>query len=207
MRCGVGHRRSSDPMLLWLWCRPAGAAPFRPLTWEPPYAASAAPKRQKKFCSNLPAYHYRKAICSLFIHHWVHYRKESPANFLFFFSFCTHILWARSLSQNQEEGKQSSRKAAVFWSGHHGALDRNQLCALSVRSAFWPRGPQQTSGDFLNNGLGRNSCGFPTPGMALFANMLQKRCFRLITKNGMPPCYYRPRNTSTYKLGLLSESS
>ena len=24
--CGVGHRQGSDPMLLWLWCRPAAAA-------------------------------------------------------------------------------------------------------------------------------------------------------------------------------------
>ena len=26
--CGVGHRHSLDPMLLWLWCRPAAAAPI-----------------------------------------------------------------------------------------------------------------------------------------------------------------------------------
>ena len=30
MRYGVGHRCGSDPPLLWLWCRPAAAAPFRP---------------------------------------------------------------------------------------------------------------------------------------------------------------------------------
>ena len=47
MSCGVGRRRGSDPALLWLWCRPAVAAPIRPLAWEPPYAADAAPKRQK----------------------------------------------------------------------------------------------------------------------------------------------------------------
>ena len=41
-------RRSSDPTLLWLWCRPAAAAPIGPLAWEPPYATSAAPKRQDK---------------------------------------------------------------------------------------------------------------------------------------------------------------
>ena len=27
MSRGVGHRRSSDPMLLWLWCRPVAVAP------------------------------------------------------------------------------------------------------------------------------------------------------------------------------------
>ena len=48
MSHGVGHRRSSDPALLWLWCRPAAMAPIRPLAWEPPYATGAALKRPKK---------------------------------------------------------------------------------------------------------------------------------------------------------------
>ena len=26
--CGIGRRRGSDPVLLWLWCRPAAAAPI-----------------------------------------------------------------------------------------------------------------------------------------------------------------------------------
>ena len=43
----MGQRRGLDPMLLWLWCRPAATAPFRPLTWELPYAADVALKRQK----------------------------------------------------------------------------------------------------------------------------------------------------------------
>ena len=43
--CGVGHRRGSDPKLLW--CRPAAAAPIGPLAWEPTCAMSAALKRQK----------------------------------------------------------------------------------------------------------------------------------------------------------------
>ena len=34
----VGHGRSSDPVLLWLWHRPAATAPIGPLVWEPPYA-------------------------------------------------------------------------------------------------------------------------------------------------------------------------
>ena len=29
--CGVGHRRGSDLVLLWLWCRPAAEAPIQPL--------------------------------------------------------------------------------------------------------------------------------------------------------------------------------
>ena len=47
MSCGVGHRRGSDPMLLWLWCRPAAVALIGPLAWEPPYATGAALKTQK----------------------------------------------------------------------------------------------------------------------------------------------------------------
>ena len=35
-----------DPALLWLWCRPAAAAPNQPLAWEPPYAEGVALKRQ-----------------------------------------------------------------------------------------------------------------------------------------------------------------
>ena len=47
--CGVGCRRSSDPVLLWLWWRPAATAPIQPLVWEPPYATGAAlEKTQKK---------------------------------------------------------------------------------------------------------------------------------------------------------------
>ena len=37
--------------LLWLWRRLVAIAPIRPLAWEPPYAAGAAPEmaeRQKK---------------------------------------------------------------------------------------------------------------------------------------------------------------
>ena len=48
MSCGVGHRRGSDPALLWLWCRLAATALIRPLAWELPYAMGAALKRQKE---------------------------------------------------------------------------------------------------------------------------------------------------------------
>ena len=47
MSCGVGRRRTSDLVLLWLWHRPAATALIRPLPWEPPYAVVAALKRQK----------------------------------------------------------------------------------------------------------------------------------------------------------------
>ena len=48
MSCGVGHRHGLDLVLLWLWCRPAAAAPIGPLAWEPPCATGVALKRKKK---------------------------------------------------------------------------------------------------------------------------------------------------------------
>ena len=48
MSCGLGRRRGSNPALLWLWGRPAAAAPIRPLAWEPPYAVGVALKSKKK---------------------------------------------------------------------------------------------------------------------------------------------------------------
>ena len=47
MSCDVGRRRGLDMVFLWLWHRPAAAAPIKPLTWEPPYAMEMALKRQK----------------------------------------------------------------------------------------------------------------------------------------------------------------
>ena len=47
MSCGVGHRHSSDPSLLWLWHRLAAVAPVRLLAWEPPYAEGAALENTK----------------------------------------------------------------------------------------------------------------------------------------------------------------
>ena len=48
MSCGVGHRHSSDPDLLWLWYRPAATALIGPLAWEPPYATGEALEKTKK---------------------------------------------------------------------------------------------------------------------------------------------------------------
>ena len=38
---------SSDPALLWLWCRLAATAPVQPLAWGLPYTMSAALKKEK----------------------------------------------------------------------------------------------------------------------------------------------------------------
>ena len=47
MSSDVGLSCGLDPVLLWLWCRPAAIAPFRPLVWEPPCAMGMTLKRQK----------------------------------------------------------------------------------------------------------------------------------------------------------------
>ena len=48
MSCGVGHRRSLDPAMLWLCSRLAATALIRPLAWEHPYAKGAAQEMAKK---------------------------------------------------------------------------------------------------------------------------------------------------------------
>ena len=48
MSYGVGHKCGSNPVLLWLWYKPAAVALMRPLAWESPYAAGAALKSKKR---------------------------------------------------------------------------------------------------------------------------------------------------------------
>ena len=44
MSYGVGCRLGSDPVWLWLWRRPAAAAPVGPLPWDLPYVTCMALK-------------------------------------------------------------------------------------------------------------------------------------------------------------------
>ena len=44
----IGHRRSLDVALLWLWRRLAAVAPIQFLAWEFPYAAGVALEGKKK---------------------------------------------------------------------------------------------------------------------------------------------------------------
>ena len=44
MSCGVDRRRGSDPMWLWLWCRPEVVALIQPLARELPHATGVALK-------------------------------------------------------------------------------------------------------------------------------------------------------------------
>ena len=48
MSCGIGHRRGSDPAMLWLWWRPPATAPITPLAWETPYAEGEALEKKKR---------------------------------------------------------------------------------------------------------------------------------------------------------------
>ena len=48
MSYGVGCRHSSDPVLLWLWNRPAAVALIRLPAWELPCAVGAVLKKKKK---------------------------------------------------------------------------------------------------------------------------------------------------------------
>ena len=48
MSWDVGRRRSLDPALLWLWCRPVAVTLIQRLAWKPPYAKGVALKRWKE---------------------------------------------------------------------------------------------------------------------------------------------------------------
>ena len=48
MICGVGHRRGSDPALLWLWRRPAATAWIRLLILGTSICLGSGPRRGKK---------------------------------------------------------------------------------------------------------------------------------------------------------------
>ena len=58
MSCGVGHRHSSDPAMLWLWHRPAAVASIRPLAWEPPYGAKKDETRNQPQETKQEKIHY-----------------------------------------------------------------------------------------------------------------------------------------------------
>ena len=47
MSCGVGRRRGSEPVFLWLWRRPAATAPIWSPAWDPPYAAAGVALKSK----------------------------------------------------------------------------------------------------------------------------------------------------------------
>ena len=47
MSCGVGRGHGLDPMLLWLWCRPAAVALMRPPSLGTSMCHGCGPKKKK----------------------------------------------------------------------------------------------------------------------------------------------------------------
>ena len=48
MTAALHHRCSSDPALLWLWCRLAATSPMGPLAWETSICCRNGPKQTNK---------------------------------------------------------------------------------------------------------------------------------------------------------------
>ena len=57
--CGVGHRCGSDPMLLWLWPRPAATVPIWPLAqnFHMPWCDPEKEKKKRKMQNDLGLHH------------------------------------------------------------------------------------------------------------------------------------------------------
>ena len=81
MSCGIGGRCSSNPALLWLWCKLAAIALIQSLAWELPYAIGAALKRPKLkkiiCCDNLQIFPQLRIRTSFLL--------GLPVDFFFFF--------------------------------------------------------------------------------------------------------------------------
>ena len=54
--CGIGVKCSSDPALLWLWCRPAAAAPIQSLAQEISICHRCSTKKQNKTKTKTPTW-------------------------------------------------------------------------------------------------------------------------------------------------------
>ena len=89
MNCGVGPRRSSDPLWLWLWRRLAAIALIQPLAWELSCAMGVAlggKKNQKSYrkapCTQAPGGMLQNigAASFLILGHWKQLTHPSPGN-------------------------------------------------------------------------------------------------------------------------------
>ena len=52
LSCDVSCKHNLNPALLWLWLRPAAAAPIGPLAWELPYHRWGPKKQNQKIKTN-----------------------------------------------------------------------------------------------------------------------------------------------------------
>ena len=95
--CGVGGCRcGSDPVLLWLWHRPAAMALNRPLAWESPHAASAALKKKKKRKYSL-CFHFLEEI----VEKWYHFFLKCLVEFTSeSFWACSFLFWKVIIDSN-----------------------------------------------------------------------------------------------------------
>ena len=116
--CGVGHRHDSDPVLLWLWPRPAAIAPMRPLAWEFPYAMGAALKRKKKKREKKRK-ERKKTLFHLF---------QSFLIFCFWWGELPHSIWSSPASNQIEATVATSDAAAVM-------PDPYPLCPVLIKPA------------------------------------------------------------------------
>ena len=94
LSCGSGRRHTSDPVLLWLWCRPAAESPIQPLAWEILYATSVALKRKGK--QNKTKKNFKKQLLTFpqllaaFIFKMDRFFSYSPATHVFY-DCCDHM--------------------------------------------------------------------------------------------------------------------
>uniref|UniRef100_A0A8D0MEW7 Methanethiol oxidase n=1 Tax=Sus scrofa TaxID=9823 RepID=A0A8D0MEW7_PIG len=134
MSCGVGGRRGSDPVLLWLWRRPAATAPIRPLAWEPPYASGAALKRQKT---------KRNVVSRMELRLWQESYAESGR-------LCKSILVDRvpeDLDSGEENFTLLSRRGMKLMGGRgaHQVSRFKELLNLRSWQTQWEEGHQATA--------------------------------------------------------------
>ena len=116
-----------DPLLLWLWCRPASAALILPLVWELPYAMGTAPKGEKNVYVRAQNQDGRVVRCGTQL--FPLYIKNTSAHGTV---FTEHLLntsgrpqtRTRKISMGREKGKKKKKEEAgrgpPTWEGAEG---------------------------------------------------------------------------------------
>ena len=156
MSCGVGHRCGLDLVLLWLWCRPAAAAPIGPLAWEPPYATGVALKTQKtKKRSGLEAHlTFQKILLA------------------FFFNCKKKYMPLIKQSNNSKVYKVFKKEIKSCFSHHCLTLPRSSQCWLNLEEGTWSRGRELKTQSSLAVGPSQASpCTRPPWESALWKNL------------------------------------
>ena len=164
-------RRGLDPVLLWLWCRPAAIALIQPLAWELPHAASAAPPPPKKQDVYLFYSHEHWSVSP-----WQHFCKLRHSDYwyipitlynrytyLVFGDYAgiedigdSHCPWPEAQSLRIS----SPRTLIQIWLEEHGcgSLDRGEICWGTMPGRITGKSPAGVpggaiSGKFLDSEL------------------------------------------------------